>query len=157
MNTLPYQKHSETSKEAAEDNTTSLSVRGKIFGILVQADRRGVIADELKPMFPESARVQTRLKELCDLGQVVKLDKTRETSYGRNANIYIAKIYQVSDDKLATEKTIDHKKEAAEDLYQALVMVRDADNDFKSEGNIGIPGMARIKIDKAIEKAEGKL
>jgi hypothetical protein len=44
---------------------------------------------------------------------------------------------------------------AAPELYEALVMVRDADNDCHKDGLQTIPPMARQKIDDAISKAEG--
>ncbi len=45
---------------------------------------------------------------------------------------------------------------ASPDLYEALVMVRDADNDRAWDGVAVIPGPARQKIDAAIAKAEGR-
>ena len=44
---------------------------------------------------------------------------------------------------------------AAPDLLDALIMVRDADNDAKSDGFPGIPYAARSKIDAAIARAIG--
>ena len=44
---------------------------------------------------------------------------------------------------------------AAPDLLEALVMVRDADEDCKRDGLPTIPPAARAKIDAAIAKAEG--
>jgi hypothetical protein len=41
------------------------------------------------------------------------------------------------------------------DLLEALVMVRDADDDCRVDGLPNIPSMARAKIDAAIKKAEG--
>ncbi|MEP0323262.1 hypothetical protein [Bauldia litoralis] len=43
---------------------------------------------------------------------------------------------------------------AAPDLYEALVMVRDADEDCRKDGFQTIPPIARAKIDRAIAKAE---
>lgn len=45
---------------------------------------------------------------------------------------------------------------ASPELLEALVMVRDADEDCKADGLTTIPPMARSKIDKAIAKAEGR-
>ena len=45
---------------------------------------------------------------------------------------------------------------AAPDLYQALVMVRDADNDCRKDGLNTIPDVPRAVIDAAIAKAEGQ-
>ena len=70
--TLPYQKHSETSRKAAELNTTSTSNRDKIYNMILQSGGLGLTADEIKQKFPESARVSTRVKELCDVGSVMK-------------------------------------------------------------------------------------
>lgn len=42
---------------------------------------------------------------------------------------------------------------AAPDLLEALVMVRDADDDSGKDGLPRIPGAARSKIDRAIAKA----
>lgn len=45
---------------------------------------------------------------------------------------------------------------AAPDLLEALEMVRDADEDCKSDGLPTIPDIARAKIDRAIAKAKGE-
>lgn len=45
---------------------------------------------------------------------------------------------------------------AARDLYEALVMIRDADDDCRRDGLITIPPSARARIDAAIAKAEGR-
>lgn len=42
------------------------------------------------------------------------------------------------------------------DMLEALVMIRDADNDCKADGLPTIPPSARAKIDAAIAKAEGQ-
>lgn len=46
-----------------------------------------------------------------------------------------------------------HLIAAAPDLLEALVMVRDADDDSGKDGLPRIPGAARSKIDRAIAKA----
>jgi len=45
---------------------------------------------------------------------------------------------------------------AAPDLLEALIMVRDADNDCRADGLEAMPPAPRHRIDKAIAKAEGK-
>lgn len=45
---------------------------------------------------------------------------------------------------------------AAPDLFEALEMVRDADEDCKRDGLPTIPEPARAKIDRALAKAEGR-
>jgi len=50
-----------------------------------------------------------------------------------------------------------HIQTFAEDLYDALVMVRDADNDCrKDRRRSAIPASARARIDRAIARAEGR-
>jgi hypothetical protein len=44
---------------------------------------------------------------------------------------------------------------AAPDLLEALIMVRDADEDCRRDGLPTIPPMARNKIDQALAKVEG--
>lgn len=45
---------------------------------------------------------------------------------------------------------------AAPDILEALIMVRDADDDCRQDGLPTIPAPARAKIDRAIAKAEGR-
>lgn len=45
---------------------------------------------------------------------------------------------------------------AAPDLFEALTMVRDADDNCKSDGLPTIPSTARAKIDAALKKATGE-
>lgn len=45
---------------------------------------------------------------------------------------------------------------AAPEMLEALIMVRDADEDCKADGLPSIPPAARAKIDTAIAKAEGR-
>ena len=59
-------------------------------------------------------------------------------------------------DKVAVCSKCDaHLIAAAPELLEALLMVRDADNDCLTDGLPTIPSMARAKIDAAIKKAEG--
>src|SRR5271163_397528 len=46
---------------------------------------------------------------------------------------------------------------AAPELYEALEMVRDADEDCKKDSLTTIPPMARSKIDRALAKACGEV
>lgn len=55
----------------------------------------------------------------------------------------------------ARQKPEDRLTDAAQDTLKALKMIRDADDDNKSEGNTGIPEFARNSIDRAIAAAEG--
>lgn len=45
---------------------------------------------------------------------------------------------------------------AAPELYEALEMVRDADEDCKADGFPTMPATARAKIDRALAKARGE-
>ena len=44
---------------------------------------------------------------------------------------------------------------AAPDMLEALVMIRDADEDCRKDGLPTLPPLARFKIDRALAKAEG--
>ncbi|GGA45872.1 hypothetical protein [Pelagibacterium lentulum] len=48
------------------------------------------------------------------------------------------------------------RADIVETVLEALIMVRDADNDCRLDGLPTIPSMARNKIDQAIAKAEAK-
>lgn len=64
--------------------------------------------------------------------------------------------------KIATVHKHDEQAEfaqliaAAPDLLEALIMVRDADEDCRKDGLRRINTMARAKIDRAIAAAKGK-
>jgi len=85
------------------------------------------------------------------------------TGTGKAAQIiYDAEGRPIADAKVyhrhyTLEQTFAHAQmcAAAPELYEALVMVRDADNDCRADGLPTIPPMARSKIDRAIAKAEG--
>ena len=67
-------------------------------------------------------------------------------SFGENS-------YKISrDEALANARLVG----AAPDLLEALIMIRDADDDCARDGLQTIPAPARAKIDAAIAKAEGK-
>ena len=55
--------------------------------------------------------------------------------------------------EIQRDKANAHLIAAAPDLLEALVMVRDADDDSGKDGLPRIPGAARSKIDRAIAKA----
>ena len=111
---LPYQKHSETSRDAALQNTKSGTIRQCILLDLKRAGTKGLIADEIlaMPEYKESHRVSTRLKELVDAGHAVKVKAKRHTRSKRLANIYKAKEHIRPCDEIANE----NKKKAAYEL-----------------------------------------
>lgn len=93
-----------------------------------------------------------------------------QTYNGRRANFYItASPYgsvrplartdwkiewsEVEGDELVANA---HLMGAAPELYEALVMMRDADDDCRHDGLQTIPQPARARIDAAIAKAEGR-
>jgi hypothetical protein len=49
-----------------------------------------------------------------------------------------------------------HAISALPDLYEALEMVRDADEDCKRDGRPSMPPMPRAKVDAALAKARGE-
>ncbi len=74
------------------------------------------------------------------------------TSAAKQAGNYVA-TREIEEELDAVEAANMHLVAAAPDLLEALVMVRDADDDSGKDGLPRIPGAARSKIDRAIAKA----
>lgn len=72
------------------------------------------------------------------------------TDEKRIASVYVDKSRMFVGEAEANARLI----AASPDLLDALVMVRDADDDVKLDGRRGIPSSARAKIDAAIGLAE---
>jgi hypothetical protein len=89
--TLPYQKHSETSKRAARENTTAPTVKELILKELRERKTIGITASEMHEIMYEDRgkNVAGRLLDLENEGRVVRLECTRKTASGRDANIYV--------------------------------------------------------------------
>jgi len=73
-------------------------------------------------------------------------------------NLDKARIWRVAsvNVSLASRAEIALLLAAAPELYEALEMVRDADEDCHKDGLPTIPPIARAKIDRALAKARGE-
>lgn len=67
-----------------------------------------------------------------------------EINYGTDGECICDTVYEIEDAHLIA---------AAPELLEALIMVRDADNDCVKDGLPTIPAPARSRIDRAIAKA----
>jgi len=87
---LAYQTHSDTSREAAENNTKASAQRDKILGILHCAGIVGSTGDELSVMLNVTpGTISARLRDLELAGQIVKTANKRKTRSNRTANVYM--------------------------------------------------------------------
>ncbi len=89
---LPYQKHSQTSQDAAMKNTTSHVIRNEVLLWILSSNEKGMIADEVAEkleMIPNM--IASRIKELEDFGHIIKTKYKRKTRRDRQAFIYVAK------------------------------------------------------------------
>lgn len=90
METLPYQSHSETSKEAAEKKTDAGADRKKILNMIRAKENFGLTNDQISERLGhDSSFYSPRLIELERAGDIVKLTFTRHTRKKRQANIYV--------------------------------------------------------------------
>lgn len=88
----PYQKHSETSREAAEKLYSAENLRAQILDEIRHRKADGRTGDELSEWFGLApGTISARLIELERAGDIVRLDQTRKTQSNRKAYIYIAK------------------------------------------------------------------
>ncbi len=67
-------------------------------------------------------------------------------------HVEIAEVTGSESDRIANAQLM----AASPDLYEAVVMIRDADDDCERDGLPRIPLGARKKIDAAIARAEGR-
>jgi len=94
MENLPYQDHSETSKQAAEKKTDAKDDRRIILGMIKTAGVRGLTNDEISEFLgKDSSFYSPRLIELERLGDIFKLRQTRKTRKDRNANVYVTSLF----------------------------------------------------------------
>ena len=119
--TLPYQKHSETSRQAAEENTTAATLREKIFQMIKDSGQHGMIADEVRQRINKSSNSTIpRLVELNRAGRIVKLQETRKTRSNRNANVYVVPEL-VGDRDIEPPKSGDFYRDNGYEIYSAMV------------------------------------
>lgn len=143
--TLPYQKHSETSKQAAERNTTAANIRSEVLDIIINSHFEGCISDEIAEMMDKVPNIiASRLQELETAGLVVRLEATRKTRSKRNANIYVGRNYVEGRDTLAPKKSLNQKD--TENLARQLMqLIR--------ENSIILGSLDKIRIERLAEKA----
>jgi len=90
MESLPYQSHSETSKEAAGLKRTAKADRLIISQMIINQGINGLTNDEISERKGKNSSFYSpRLIELERQGAIVKLKQTRKTRYNRNANVYV--------------------------------------------------------------------
>jgi len=90
MENLPYQSHSETSKEAAEKKTDAGADRKTILGMIINRGVHGRTNDEISERLGKNSSFYSpRLIELERDGDIVKLRQTRKTRSNRRANVYV--------------------------------------------------------------------
>jgi DNA-binding MarR family transcriptional regulator len=92
MTNLFYQKHSDTSRAAAETNTTANMQRIKIYEYIFNKDAYGATGDELSEYFNiVPGTISARLRDLeCD-GVIVKTLNRRKTRFEKMATVYVSK------------------------------------------------------------------
>ena len=90
MNNLPYQEHSETSKEAAEKKINAKDLRKAILNMIDCQGFSGLTNDEISMRLGKNSSFYSpRLIELERAGDIAKLQETRKTRSNRNANVYV--------------------------------------------------------------------
>lgn len=109
----PYQKHSKTSKEAADSLMTAETMGANIIEIMTQHAPNGMTADELalnatiRQRHPtiQSGTVSARLTGLEDDGKVCQTKHTRMTRNNRPAHVWKLKEDAQPDEIIASRKT----------------------------------------------------
>lgn len=87
-----YQKHSETSREAAEKLETGDTLRAAVYEDIEFWKKHGRIGDEIaENLSTPSAVIAARLRELETMGRIIKTDGKRLTRSRRSANVYVTK------------------------------------------------------------------
>jgi len=122
MNT-PYQKHSETSKEAANSASTK-KAREQIFEVLNYRAARGATADELSQLLDiDQNTVAARLRGMQLDGVMIRTLVKRKTRYNRDAHVCVLSPYYSDEMGRAETKDkseIEFIKEHNKDLVNAL-------------------------------------
>jgi len=90
--TAPFQQHSFTSKQAADQiQESAKTLRAKLFRFIKSRGEYGCTDEEAQtslPMLPSTQR--PRRVELSNLGLIQKNGQTRKTKSNRNAAVWIA-------------------------------------------------------------------
>ncbi len=122
INNLPYQKHSKTSRNAAESNVTANAHRDKIYNLIKDSGFIGCISDHLaKDLKLVPNAVASRLGELEQDKKIVRLEDTRKTRSNRNANIYVLPEYVAGRNVLSPKE-----KNSLKEMQKEIDRLRDA-------------------------------
>ena len=90
--TLPFQKHSATSRAAAESVVNAGTLRAKVRDFIADLGGYGATDEEVQNALNLSGNtVRPRRRELEKAGHVVDSGRTRATQSGRQAVVWIAK------------------------------------------------------------------
>ena len=91
----PLQKHSETSREAADAmrGKASKTLRAKVYRAIIASGERGMTDPEIQVDLQLAGSTQRpRRVRLVDLGLVIDSGKCRESTKGRRCTVWIAAI-----------------------------------------------------------------
>lgn len=95
-----YQKHSETSQDAANDLQSAKGMRDQVVKYIKHSNTSGMTCDEIFGFFDQSidnrvapGTISARLIELERDGSIIKSNIKRKTRHNRNAFVYVAKAY----------------------------------------------------------------
>lgn len=92
--TAGYQKHSETSIEAAENLQGADTLRHAIHHAVKCSTNRGRTSDELSEYFDiPASTIGARVRELELKGNLIKTAMKRKTRYKRNAFVYVVPMH----------------------------------------------------------------
>ena len=126
MTQLKYQKHSETSKQAAQKNTKAGSMREKCFKLIEKSEGSGMISDEIAHVLIEPPNmIASRLGELEAQKRIIKLKETRKTRKNCDANVYVLPEYTRDRLTLEPKRPTDSAslKKENEKLRKALTFI----------------------------------
>lgn len=91
MDTLPYHRDAETSRDAAkakEVNGTAMTDRKRFYDLIVDSKLRGVTDEEAHATFGISHG--PRFRELASVGLILRTQRVRPTSSGATSYVWVA-------------------------------------------------------------------
>lgn len=105
----PYQKHSHTSREAAEKHDAK-SLRQRVYDALNDRGQKGACVDRISQSLKVPAgTLSARMIELERMNMVIKTNMVEKTRYNRNASVYVTSPYWSHEaGKAATKKESTH-------------------------------------------------
>lgn len=125
QNGVGYQKHSETSKEAAE-SVNAEKQRANILAIIIKSRTIGVIGDELAADLKEiPGTISARLIELEREGLIVRTNLKRTTRRNRNAFVYVSSKFIGGDVKAGDIVSKTSEKQIIKMLFELMKVSQD--------------------------------